>query len=129
MEAPSIAITLKLRLLHRSASGNNLCPRRCTSRNALEMKGVSQFTTAEDFHDTLAVRNQTSGNQMSGIHSGARTEMRGPPSEVHGEKPFAKLVVVETALGHPAHQRHLTTFETQSDGTAGARLLTLVTLA
>ena len=87
-----------------------------------------QFTVTKDFDSHEVTADEIRFTQRLFIYDASGFK-RIEVVEVHDRVTFVKGRVVESALRQPSNQRHLPTFEPQSNASSGARFLPFMTFA
>jgi len=120
---------VRLSRLDRAAGFLNLLTGRSADVGELNGQALGEFPVAEDLHVVVTTIDQTATAQHFFVDQGTALEVFLEGGDVHAEHFGFVIKVVEAALGQTTVQRHLTTFEANSDRAAGAGFLSFVAFA
>src|ERR1051326_1455042 len=113
---------------NRSTSLLNLFPSCRTHFVGFHFHRMFQFAVTQDFDSHEPTAHEVRFTQDFFVYEGSGLK-RIEIVEVHNRIPFVKGCIVESALGQTTNQWHLPTFESQTNASTGARLLSFVTFA
>ena len=113
--------------LHLPAGRLNLLPRAGGNLVRLDRNRTGDFPVAENLQDLAGTTNNAGFGQRVVIKFSAISLFQ--TTEIDNLVVGLKPLVIESAMGQLAVERHLATLKTDPDGTAGTRPLALVSAA